>query len=52
MTAVITPCVQVGGFTHPNKARVRRLGSVAPGQLVVAVQGNNEVVMINIHSQV
>lgn len=42
----------MGGFTHPNKARVRRLGSVAPGQLVVAVQGNNEVVRINIRSQV
>jgi phosphoinositide-3-kinase regulatory subunit 4 len=36
--------LRVSGFLHPGRARVRRLAAgPAPGQLLVAVQGNNEV---------
>lgn len=37
--------LRVSGFVHPGKARVRRLvAGPQPGQLLAAVQGNNEVV--------
>ena len=42
--------LQVGVLTHPSKARVRRLGSAAAGQLVMAVQGNNEVSVWGVES--
>ena len=36
--------LRVSGFVHPAKARVRRLvPGHQPGQLLAAVQGNNEV---------
>ena len=36
--------LRVSGFVHPVKARVRRLvPGHQPGQLLAAVQGNNEV---------
>ena len=36
--------LRVSGFVHPGKARVRRLvAGPQPGQLLAAVQGNNEV---------
>ena len=35
---------------HPNKARVRRLGSVGPGKLAMAVEGNNELGIWDVES--
>ena len=41
---------QVGSLSHPGKSRVRRLGSVGPGQLAVAVQGNTELGVWSVES--
>jgi len=43
--------LQVATITHPAKARVRRLvGGAKPGQLLVSVQGNNEVGVWSVES--
>merc|ERR550517_59223 len=42
--------LKVGSLCQPGKARVRRLGSVGPGQLAVSVQGNNELGVWSVES--
>jgi len=43
--------LQVSSFTHPGKARVRRLTpGLSNGQVLVSVQGNNEVGCWNLES--
>ena len=43
--------LRVSGFVHPGKARVRRLvAGPQPGQLLAAVQGNNEVGLWSLES--